>query len=87
MKPSILRRRTGRTFSTRSSVVDGNASLASPEARLVYQLPGPGRDSRSALIPIPLELLHRLSRLVPPSASTVTAITGCWRRAPGCGRG
>ena len=50
----------------RLHALDGNASLASPEARLMYRLPGPDVHGRTALILTPLELLKRLSRLIPP---------------------
>jgi hypothetical protein len=51
---------------------DGIASLASPEARLIYRLPV--RESResaerrlpSTLLLTPLELLQRIARLIPP---------------------
>ncbi|MEJ2542208.1 MAG: transposase, partial [Gemmatimonadota bacterium] len=40
--------------------------LSSPDARLVYHLPRPARDGRTALRLAPLELLDRLARLIPP---------------------
>jgi hypothetical protein len=40
--------------------------LSSPEARLIYTLPRPAHDGRVALRLAPLELLHRLARLIPP---------------------
>jgi Putative transposase/Transposase zinc-binding domain len=44
----------------------GIVSLASPESRLVYRLPGPTPDGRTELVLTPIELLTRLARLVPP---------------------
>ena len=44
----------------------GHDSLTSPEARLVYRLPGPTPDGRTVLVLTPVELLERLARLVPP---------------------
>jgi hypothetical protein len=44
----------------------GTASLASPDARLVYLLPAPDLDGRTEIHLTPLELLERLARLVPP---------------------
>jgi hypothetical protein len=43
-----------------------SASLASPDARLVYTLPRPDRTGRTAIHLSPIELLQRLSRLIPP---------------------
>src|SRR5690606_16770526 len=42
------------------------AALASEDARLLYRLPEPDRHGRSALVLSPLELLDRISRLIPP---------------------
>jgi hypothetical protein len=50
----------------RLHAMEGIASLSSPEARLLYRLPGPTPDGRSVLLLSPLELLRRLARLVPP---------------------
>jgi hypothetical protein len=45
---------------------EGSASLASPDARLVYRLPAPDPNGRTELWLTPMELLERLARLVPP---------------------
>jgi hypothetical protein len=50
----------------RLHALDGTASLASPNARLVYFLPAPDPDGRTEIRLTPLELLDRLARLVPP---------------------
>jgi hypothetical protein len=44
----------------------GIASLESPEAKLIYRLPEPDLQGRTALALTPLSLLARLSRLLPP---------------------
>jgi hypothetical protein len=44
----------------------GNDTLCSPEAQLLYRLPGATPDGRTVLLLSPLELLQRLARLVPP---------------------
>jgi len=41
-------------------------SLASPEARLLYQFPRPTPDGRTQIVLSPLQLLERLARFVPP---------------------
>jgi hypothetical protein len=46
--------------------MDGQAALASPEARLLYRLAELDLQGRTALLLSPLELLERLARLVPP---------------------
>jgi hypothetical protein len=43
-----------------------NRPLGSPDAHLVYHLPRPARDGRTALRLAALELLDRLARLIPP---------------------
>ncbi|HZD04045.1 MAG TPA: transposase [Longimicrobiales bacterium] len=50
----------------RLHAMEGNDALSSPEARLLYRLPGPTPDGRTVLLLSPLELLQRLARLVPP---------------------
>lgn len=50
----------------RLHAVEGNASLRSSDARLLYRLPAPTPDGRSVLVLSPLELLQRLARLIPP---------------------
>jgi hypothetical protein len=50
----------------RLHAAEGNDALSSPEARLLYRLPGPTPDGRTVLLLSPLELLQRLARLVPP---------------------
>ncbi len=40
--------------------------LGSPDARLIYLLPRPAHDGRTAIRVSPLELLDRLARLIPP---------------------
>jgi hypothetical protein len=50
----------------RLHAMGGNDALSSPEARLLYRLPGPAPDGRTVLLLSPLELLQRLARLVPP---------------------
>jgi hypothetical protein len=50
----------------RLHAIGGTEALRSPDARLVYRLPGPTPDGRSDLLLSPLELLQRLARLVPP---------------------
>jgi hypothetical protein len=40
--------------------------LESPDARLIYELPCPAHDGRTAVRVGPLELLDRLARLIPP---------------------
>ncbi|MEX1258826.1 MAG: transposase [Gemmatimonadota bacterium] len=44
----------------------GIAALASPDARLVYRLPGPDPSGRTELWLTPIELPERIARLVPP---------------------
>jgi hypothetical protein len=39
----------------------GNDTLFSPEAQLLYRLPGPTPDGRTVLLLSPLELLQRLA--------------------------
>ena len=46
--------------------VEGMASLASADARLLYRLAEPNLQGRTGLLLSPLELLEHLSRLVPP---------------------
>jgi hypothetical protein len=46
--------------------LDGQNSLGSHDARLLYQLPEPDLQGRTAILLSPLELLDRLSRLIPP---------------------
>lgn len=50
----------------RLQATGGHDSLSSPDARLLYRLPRPTPDGRTVLLLTPLELLQRLSRLVPP---------------------
>jgi hypothetical protein len=50
----------------RLHAMGGNEALRSPEARLLYRLPGPTPDGRTVLLLSPLELLQRLACLVPP---------------------
>ena len=50
----------------RLHAIDGHPSLTSPEARLLYRLPKPTPEGRTALLLTPLELLERLARLIPP---------------------
>lgn len=50
----------------RLHALDGQASLDSAQARLLYRLPEPDLQGRTALILSPLELLEHLSRLIPP---------------------
>ena len=50
----------------RLHALDGSAALASPDARLLYRLPGPDLHGRTELLLSPLELLERLSRLITP---------------------
>ena len=45
---------------------DGQPSLQSQDARLVYRLPGPTPDGRALLVLSPLELLQLLAQFVPP---------------------
>ena len=59
------RRGTPRALA-RLHALGGTAALASPDARLLYRLPGPDRDGRSELMLSPLELLERLARLITP---------------------
>ncbi len=44
----------------------GVASLASPDARLLYRLPKPTPDGRTEIVLSPLQLLERLVAFVPP---------------------
>jgi len=44
----------------------GSASLASPEARLLYRFPRPTPDGRTEILLSPLQLLERIARFVPP---------------------
>ena len=50
----------------RLRAMDGQAALASPEARLLYRLAVPDLQGRTELVLSPRELLERLARLVPP---------------------
>lgn len=50
----------------RLHALEGPSSLASPDARLLYRLPKPTPEGRTALHVTPLELLERLARLIPP---------------------
>jgi hypothetical protein len=44
--------------------------------QLIYRFPRPQPDGRTELRLMPLELIERLAALIPPRASTATAITG-----------
>ena len=50
----------------RLHALGGTAALASPDARLLYRLPGPDLHGRTKLLLSPLELLERLARLITP---------------------
>lgn len=50
----------------RLHATEGNDALSSPEAQLLYHLPGPTPDGRTVLLLSSLELLRRLARLVSP---------------------
>ena len=50
----------------RLHALDGTASLASPDARLIYRLPAPDAGGRTEIGLTPVEFLARLARLVPP---------------------
>jgi len=50
----------------RLHAIDGQAALASPQARLLYRLAEPDLQGRTELVLSPLDLLERLARLVPP---------------------
>ena len=60
--------------------------LHSPDARLIYALPRPAHDGRTAIRVSPLELLDRLARLIPPPRvhrqrdHGVFAPNATWRR-------
>ena len=70
-----------------------SSALASEGARLLYRLPEPDLQGRTALVLSPLELLERLARLIPPprdrlqkqAVPTATAITAHSRPTPGSG--
>jgi hypothetical protein len=50
----------------RLHALGGQHALASPAARLLYRLPEPDLQGRTALVLTPIELLERLARLIPP---------------------
>jgi hypothetical protein len=50
----------------RLHAIDGQAALASPQARLLYRLAEPDLQGRTELVLSPFDLLERLARLVPP---------------------
>lgn len=50
----------------RLHAMGGNDTLSSPDAQLLYRLPGPTPDGQTVLLLSPLELLQRLARLAPP---------------------
>lgn len=50
----------------RLHALGGQDALASPDARLLYRLPEPDLQGRTALLLSPLELLERLAALIPP---------------------
>jgi hypothetical protein len=50
----------------RLHALGGQEALVSPDARLIYRLPEPDLQGRTALLLSPLELLERLARLIPP---------------------
>lgn len=50
----------------RLHALGGSASLASPEARLLYRFPRPTPDGRTQILLSPLQLLERIARFVPP---------------------
>ena len=50
----------------RLHALTGVASLASPDARLLYRFPKPTPDGRTELVLSPLQLLERLVAFVPP---------------------
>ena len=69
----------------RLHAIDGQAALASPQARLLYRLAEPDLQGRTELVLSPLDLLERLARLVPPprdrlqkqAVPAATATTAC----------
>jgi hypothetical protein len=58
--------RVGPLALERLQALDGQDSLASPDARLLYQLSEPDLQGRTGVLLSPLELLDRLARLIPP---------------------
>jgi hypothetical protein len=46
--------------------IEGSASLASPDSRLLYRFPKPDVNGRTEILLTPLDLLERLARFVPP---------------------
>jgi hypothetical protein len=50
----------------RLHAIEGSASLASPDSRLLYRFPKPDVNGRTEILLTPLELLERLARFVPP---------------------
>ena len=50
----------------RLHALGGQEALLSPDACLLYRLPEPDLQGRTALLLSPLELLERLARLIPP---------------------
>jgi hypothetical protein len=50
----------------RLHALGGSATLASPEARLLYRFPKPTPHGRTEILLSPLQLLERLARFVPP---------------------
>jgi len=58
----------------------GLASLESPEARLLYRLPEPDLHGRTVLVLTPLDLLARLSRLLPPPRRPLAEASGTRRQ-------
>lgn len=54
------------TCSPGRAPIEGSASLASPESRLLYRFPKPDVNGRTEILLTPLELLERLARFVPP---------------------
>jgi len=50
----------------RLHAIEGGASLASPDSRLLYRFSRPDLEGRTELLLSPLELLERIARFVPP---------------------
>ena len=50
----------------RLHALEGSASSASPDSRLLYRFPKPDLNGRTEILLTPLELLQRLARFVPP---------------------
>lgn len=56
------------------------------EDRVVYCLPRPQRDGRTARFLTPLEFIDRLAALIPRRGCTATATMACWRPMRRCAR-